>query len=284
MWHRNFRVGNVGVTVGSTLTSCAAILEPLCRLYTDSTDAPTLLHFRIEPRDGQIHLSINEKTLWQGTDAGEIAAGFEVHLYQRLLAALLPDFLSLHAGCVELGGQACLFAAASGAGKSSLTTAAVLDGANYLSDEFALLGSDGRISPFPRPLQWGKLRHPAFRHAQMLHSGKCSKALFRFPDRYGRTVTTLLWLPAMIRHAPLPLGIVVLPQYMRRAPAAEMAPIRRGEALMELPRHLHHRLPPEIMLQALNRRIPATTRFYRLQFSDARIAWRTIRDLPETTT
>lgn len=283
MWHRNFRVGKVGVTVDSALTSCTAILEPLCRLYTDSTDPP-LLHFRVEPRDGRIRLSVDGSTLWQGTDAGEIAAGFEVHLYQRLLAALLPEFLSLHAGCVELDGQACLFAAASGAGKSSLTTAAVLDGANYLSDEFALLGSDGRISPFPRPLQWGKLRHPAFRHAQMLSSGTCTKALFRFPDRYGRTVTTLLWLPAMIRHAPLPLGIVVLPQYMRRAPAAEMAPIRRGEALMELPRHLHHQLPPEIMLQELNRRIPATTRFYRLRFSDARTAWRTIRDLPETTT
>jgi hypothetical protein len=278
MWRRRFRVGDVGVAVDSSLASCTAILEPLCRLYTDSTGSPEL-YFRVEPVDGRIRLSVNGETLWQGTDAGEIAAGFEVRLYQRLLAALIPDLLSLHAGCVELGGQACLFAATSGAGKSSLTTAAVLDGAGYLSDEFALLGPDGDIFPFPRPLQWGKLRHPAFRHADMLASGAFAKAGFRFPDRHGGIITTLLWLPAHVRHTSLRLGIVVLPQYHAKAAAAELVPIRRGEALMELPHHLHHQMSPEIMLQELNQRIPATSRFYRLRFSDARAAWRTVRDL-----
>ncbi|HXH64467.1 MAG TPA: hypothetical protein VNH42_03030, partial [Mariprofundaceae bacterium] len=208
MWRRNFRVGNVGVSVDSSHDACTAMLEPLCRLYADGAGPPTL-HFRIEPVGGRIRLGLNGQTLWQGTDAGEIAAGFEVHLYQQLLAALIPDLLSLHAGCVELHGRACLFAAASDAGKSSLTTAAVLDGADYLSDEFALLDINGDIFPFPRPLQWGKTRHPAFRHADMLASGIFSKAGFRFPDRYGKTIATLLWLPASVRHAPLPLGLVV---------------------------------------------------------------------------
>jgi hypothetical protein len=278
MWHRSFRVGGVSVSVDSSHAPCTTILEPMCRLYAGSTDAPAL-HFRVEPVEERIRLSVNGTTLWQGTDAGEIAAGFEVRLYEHLLAAMAPETLSLHAGAVELDGQACLFAAESGAGKSSLTTAAVLDGAGYLSDEFALLGADGTVIPFPRPLQWGKLRHPAFRHARMLDGG-LTKALFRFPDRHGNTVTTLLWLPPKVRHTPLPLGIVVLPQYHTKAPAAALRPIRRSEALMELPRHLHHRMPPEIMLQELNHRIPAATRFYRLRFTDARTAWRAVRDLP----
>lgn len=282
MWRRTFRVGDTGVTIDSSHDACTAMLEPLCRLYADSAMVPAL-HFRIEAHHGLIRLDLNDTTLWQGTDAGEIVAGFEVHLYQQLLAALIPDFLSLHAGCVDLHGQACLFAAVSGAGKSSLTTAAVLDGAAYLSDEFALLGANGGISPFPRPLQWGKLRHPAFRHAEML-AGGISKAMFRFPDRHGKTITTLLWLPARVRREPLPLGMVVLPQYHRDAPRSELAPIRRGEAMMELPRHLHHQMPPEIMLQEMNRRMPADTRFYRLRFSDARAAWRALRDLPSPDT
>lgn len=276
MWRRRFRVGGVTVAVDSVLPACIAMLEPLCRLYEDSAEPPTL-HFRIEPDDGKIRLALHEETLWQGTDAGEIVAGFEVHLYRRLLAAMMPGLISLHAGSVAVGSKACLLPADSGSGKSSLVTAAVLGGADYLSDEFALLGADGRLLPFPRPLQWGKLRHPAFRHAEMLTA--CAKAMFRFPDRHGELVRNLLWLPARIRHAPADTVVMALPRYRRGAKPAELTPIRRGEALMELPRHLHHQMAPATMLRELNARLPVDTRFFRLNFSDARAAWRALKPL-----
>ena len=278
MWHRAFRVGGVGVAVDCALPACSAMLEPLCRLYGDCAQAPAL-HFWIRPHDGQIRLGLHEEILWQGVDAGEIVAGFEVHLYRRLLAAMTPGVISLHAGSVAVGSKACLLPADSGCGKSSLVTAAVLDGGAYLSDEFALLSTDGRVLPFPRPLQWGKLRHPAFRHAEMLAGGRLAKAMFRFPDRHGKTIANLLWLPTHVRHAPTDVAIVALPHYRRDARDAEIVPIRRGEALMELPRHLHHQMSPAAMLRELNARLPATTRFCRLPFSDARAAWRALKAL-----
>jgi hypothetical protein len=278
MWRRAFRVGGVDVAIDCALPACSAMLEPLCRLYEDGTAPPTL-HFWIRPDDGQIRLGLHEETLWQGTDAGEIVAGFEVHLYRQLLAAMAPGILSLHAGSVAVATRACLLPADSGSGKSSLVTAAMLDGADYLSDEFALLSHDGRVLPFPRPLQWGKLRHPAFRHAEMLAEGRHAKAMFRFPDRHGNIIRNLLWLPTHVRHTPAEVSIVALPHYRRHAPDAEILPIRRGEALMELPRHLHHRMAPTAMLQELNARLPATARFYRLSFSDARAAWRGLKAL-----
>jgi hypothetical protein len=254
------------------------MLEPLCRLYGDCTEAP-VLHFWIRPHDGKIRLGLHDEILWQGVDAGEIVAGFEVHLYRQLLAAMAPGALSLHAGSVAVGSKACLLPADSGSGKSSLVTAAVLDGAAYLSDEFALLSADGYVLPFPRPLQWGKLRHPAFRHAEMLAGGKLAKAMFRFPDHRGKTIANLLWLPTHVRHTPANAAIVALPHYRRDAPDAAIVPIRRGEALMELPRHLHHQMDPATMLRELNARLPAATRFCRLPFSDARAAWRALKAL-----
>ncbi len=278
MWRRVFRVGGVVVAVDSALPACSAMLEPLCRLYGDCTEVP-VLHFWIRPHDGKIRLGFHDEILWQGVDAGEIVAGFEVHLYRQLLAAMAPGVLSLHAGSVAVGSKACLLPADSGSGKSSLVTAAVLDSAAYLSDEFALLSTDGYVLPFPRPLQWGKLRHPAFRHAEMLATGRLAKAMFRFPDRHGKTIRNLLWLPAHVRHTPADVAIVALPHYRRDAPDAEIVPIRRGEALMELPRHLHHQLSPAAMLRELNARLPATTRFCRLSFSDARAAWQALKTL-----
>lgn len=50
-------------------------------------------------------------------------------------------------------GKALLVPGRSGAGKTTLVRALVEAGADYYSDEFAVLGSCGRVFPFPRPLR-----------------------------------------------------------------------------------------------------------------------------------
>jgi len=70
---------------------------------------------------------------------------------------------------------------------------------------------------------------------------------------------------------------VVLPRYQDDAEPAEISPIRRGEALMELPQHLHHQQRPDLMLKMLNKRIPNDVLFYRLTFSDVHAAWEEIK-------
>ena len=58
----------------------------------------------------------------------------------------------VHAGVVTVKGKALLLPGRSRTGKTTLTAALVRAGAAYYSDEFALLGRDGQVHPYRRPL------------------------------------------------------------------------------------------------------------------------------------
>jgi hypothetical protein len=59
---------------------------------------------------------------------------------------------AVHAGAVQWGKLALLLPGATHAGKSSLVAELLRQGATYLSDEYALIDSEGRVHPYPRPL------------------------------------------------------------------------------------------------------------------------------------
>lgn len=271
-WQQAFHVAHVHFTVSSNDAESTHIIQPLLALYATSSNAGTL-HFQFNKTGNQITLSLNEQALWSGTDAGEVVAGFEVHLYTRILEQLAPELISLHAAAIRIQNHACLFAGVSGAGKSSTCTQALLAGHAYLSDEFSLLSEDSMVQPFPRPLQWGKTEHPAFTHETMLASGLFKQAEFIFPDTQGKRITNLLWLPERVCHEAMPIRWLIFPRYDETATTPAITRIRRGEALMELPQHLHHRNRPDIMLQQLNQRLPPDTQFYRCRFSNIQNAW-----------
>ncbi|MDQ6956357.1 MAG: hypothetical protein Q9M21_04100 [Mariprofundaceae bacterium] len=275
MQHFRFCVGHIVVDIESEHPDCSRDLTAIVSLYQVTSAEPDIT-FSITTHDNHIHLFINGEHQWGGNDAGEVIAGFEVFLYTHIVETLLPKLESLHAASIAIDNKVCLFAGISDAGKSSLCTKAILSGCKYLSDEFSLISEQGTITPFPRPLQWGKEEHPAFSRADMQISPLLKHATFQFPDTQGKVIKTLLWLPQRVQNKPLPLQWVVLPRYQENSQPAELTPIRRGEALMELPQHLHHRQRPDIMLKMLNKRIPNDVLFYRLKFSDVHAAWDTL--------
>ena len=82
-----------------------------------------------------------------------------VLLVPRLINALdavviqrLRTLHAVHAGAVKLGSHALLLPGASHAGKSSLVAELLKRGATYLSDEYALIDSEGCVHSYPRPL------------------------------------------------------------------------------------------------------------------------------------
>ncbi len=271
MWKHTFGVGHIAVALESEHPQCSKDLKAITSLFADSEHQPSLT-FSIRHSDC-ITLSLNGEELWRGGDPGEITAAFEVHLYVSIVHQLVPELASIHAACVGIRDQACVFAGVSDAGKSSICTKSLLEGWNYLSDEFSLLTEAGEIEPFPRPLQWGKEEHPAFTHEMMKAAGM-KQASFRFPDRDGNIVTALLWLPKRVQHSPLPLRWVIFPKYDASVEAPELTTIRRGEALMELPQHLHQQQRADVMLQTLNQRIPKEVSFHRIRFNDVHEAWK----------
>jgi hypothetical protein len=71
---------------------------------------------------------------------------------ELFVAEQAEEVVFVHAGCVAVDGRAILLPGHTLAGKTSLTRALVDAGADYYSDEFAVLSSDGTVSPYPRPL------------------------------------------------------------------------------------------------------------------------------------
>jgi hypothetical protein len=57
----------------------------------------------------------------------------------------------VHAGCVVHAGRAIVLPGRSMAGKTTLTLALVAAGAEYFSDEYAVIDADGRVHPYRRP-------------------------------------------------------------------------------------------------------------------------------------
>jgi hypothetical protein len=64
----------------------------------------------------------------------------------------LTTLRAVHAGAVLLGERALLLPGITHAGKSSLVAELLRRGATYFSDEYALIDSEGRVHPYPRPL------------------------------------------------------------------------------------------------------------------------------------
>jgi hypothetical protein len=71
---------------------------------------------------------------------------------QTTLARLAAEWTFVHAGVVAIDGGALLFPGRSGAGKTTLVAALLRMGAEYLSDEFAVIGPRGDVHPYSRRL------------------------------------------------------------------------------------------------------------------------------------
>lgn len=95
-----------------------------------------------------------------------VLRGFADHV-EIHVAEFAPQRVFVHAGVVGWKGQAILLPGRSMSGKSTLVAELVKAGAEYYSDEFAVLDRRGQVHPFTRPLSLrqghhrGPLRVPA---------------------------------------------------------------------------------------------------------------------------
>jgi len=276
VWRKQISIAHLDICIECHAPDCIRGISALTALFPASDSSVPDMFFSINSSDGLIKLSLAGALLWQGKDAGEVVAAFEYELYNMVVGALYPALISLHASTVRTGDACVTCAGISGAGKSSLCTEALLQGASYFSDEFTLLDETGCITPFPRPLQWGGEKHPAFSHEMMLASGLFKKDSYSFPGEGGNTVTSLLWHPERLTRTPRPMHIVLFPRYDATASVTTLAELRRSQGVMELATHVHHPLPPADRIRLLHAWVPAHAAFYRLTFSDVHAAWKQV--------
>ena len=115
----------------------------------------------------------------------------------------------VHAGVVGWRGRAIVIPGRSFSGKTTLVAELLRAGADYYSDEFAVLDGRGRVHPFPKPLS---LRR---------ENGKSSQKL---PAKT---------LGSLTGEKPLPVGAVVLTRYRAEA-RWRPAPVTPGRAMLAL--------------------------------------------------
>lgn len=135
----------------------------------------------------------------------------------------LSGRVAVHAGVVVWCGTAILLPGKSGVGKTTLVHELVRQGAEYSSDEYALIGADGLVHPWPRPLMMrdvGGHQHPVLA-----------------TDLGGR-----------VREAPAPPGLIL---FLRRKHDAGFAlrPMTRSDVLLRMLENTPHVLAekPEII-------------------------------------
>ena len=89
--------------------------------------------------------------LARSIDLESVLDAFESNL-QLMVAEWSPLRIFIHAGAVEWNGRAIVIPGSSFSGKTTLVKHLIQAGANYYSDEYAVLDRRGWVHPYPRPL------------------------------------------------------------------------------------------------------------------------------------
>jgi hypothetical protein len=144
-----------------------------------------------------------------------------------LVALEAPEFVFVHAGAVAHRGRGIVIPGQSFSGKTSLVAALVRAGAEYCSDEYAVLDAQGLLHPFSKPLS--------------------------VRARVYQTDHSVESLGGVTVREPVPVGLVVLTTY-RRGTEWEPRRLSPGEAVLGL---LSHTVPaqtrPDHVMPALTR-------------------------------
>lgn len=108
-------------------------------------------------RDGSITLDGEEVVR---TDAGEATLLVRLgSVVRHNLAVQSPAHVFVHAGVVSVGETAIVIPGSSHSGKTTLVAELVQGGANYYSDEYAVVDSRGMIQPYAKPLSIRRAGH-----------------------------------------------------------------------------------------------------------------------------
>ena len=145
-----------------------------------------------------------------------------IRTVDEALISRITTFRVVHAGAVTWRGRALLLPGKTHSGKSSLVIELLRQGASYLSDEYALIDSDGLVYAYPRPL--------------LVRTGYAQQTPV-LPETYGRIAAS----------GPLPVAWVVALQYSSNADW-KLTALAQSEGLMMLLQNTPHVLAdmPEI--------------------------------------
>jgi hypothetical protein len=175
---------------------------------------------------GAIYLFQNGEEMSFGTDR-RLFFKFFNSMLRIVVAEHAVDCVFIHAGVVAWGGKAIVIPANSFQGKTTLVAELIKNGADYYSDEYAVLDEEGRVHPFPRDLS---VRDNQFREKDI-----------PVAELGGRTGVE-----------PIPVGAVLLTEYAKNG-VWNPQRLTVGQGIMEIiPHTIPRNFNTEFSLKVLN--------------------------------
>ncbi len=236
-WAAGTCIDTYGVKVGvrSNEPRLLDLLEPHLPPGWRPMSSPVvdrLFSLWVDPRDEEprrpSRLYADRSRRARTRDLNELFAILESEIRQSV-AAEARGRVFVHAGVVGWRGRAIVVPGRSRSGKTTLVAELVKAGAEYYSDEFAVLDADGRVHPFPKPLS-------------IRGEGGC--------DVHARRQSAEE-LGGVCGREPLPVGLVVLAEH-RRGASWRPRRLSAGQAVLGILSHtVPARLRPEDSLAAL---------------------------------
>jgi hypothetical protein len=170
----------------------------------------------------KLRLSVDKVAFTSSCDVETLVPAL-VRVLDDAVIQRLTALRAVHAGAVLWRGRALLLPGATHAGKSTLVAELLRRGATYFSDEYALIDSEGRVHPYPRPL--------------LLRNGS-SKQFPVLPQECN----------ASVGDAPAPIGWILSLEY-QPAGTWHVAALPQGEGVLSLLRNTPHFLAesPDMM-------------------------------------
>lgn len=227
-----------GLRIGVECDDADVLTEIVRRLpFTWGSETPPAIdrtyglfrgHLESDRGQGGAVLRVNGHTVEESSDFVQLSEALLTDL-QIYVAEMAQRRVFIHAGVVGWQGSAIMLPGRSFCGKTRLVVALMRAGAEYYSDEYAVLDSKGRVHPYPRLLS---IRQddgaPPRRHSAESLGGRRGAG-------------------------PLPVGLVVVSTY---EPGARWQPRRlsAGDAMLALLAHsVSMRRQPEVVLDTLAR-------------------------------
>jgi hypothetical protein len=188
-------------------------------------------------------------------DLDDVLDSLEMN-FDAAVAEFSKREIFLHAGVVGWNGAAIVIPGVSRSGKSTLVKAFLRAGAEYYSDEYAVIDAAGHVRPYPRPIST-RQQDPAER-----------------PIRESAAI-----LGATVGRGPIPVAYVVLARFR---PGSSWTPRRltSGQAVMALMKHsLSVRLRPRAVVLRLCRVAEESVAWNGVRGEADEVAEKTLRHL-----
>ena len=187
------------------------VFPSLPRLVT-TADKPDIF-IRLDRVADQSQLSVDSVVMASAGRAISLVP-YLIRLLDEAVIQRLTTLRAVHGGAVLWGERALLLPGITHTGKSSLVAELLRRGATYFSDEYALIDSDGRVHPYPRPL--------------LLRNG-CPEQFPVLPKEYN----------ASVGDTPAPVCWILSLEYLPYC-TWSVVPLTQSEALLTLLRNTPH--------------------------------------------